>query len=896
MATGQTDKELLLALMRNPGVIPNLDPFTYPQNAPNVPKEFGQEVLEFAQALERNPNRRATGLEEVVELIGKMAVINPLKTAGSLMQLDKPTVERMAQSGVEAVKRAYDDPPGTASRLAQGAKEALLDPVGTAGELSVSDVAGGSGLLSKLAGAANLTGPALMAAMVPGSDVPRPKPEIKDPTKIEKNLVGKTDIGQVAATFKADDRPIKTFEPGSRVVDFGGGKADKAKDFMAEQNVELLVIDPFNRSASHNSAMRKELENKLADYGTINNVLNVIEDPDLRKNALLDLSTLTKPNAPIIIKIFPGDGTGKGGLKQSGTWQENRKTETYLEEVQQVFPDAQKVAGDYIVATNNFSKTTSNPNVPKQADLKQFFVEQGGVRVPLPDKNFGVGKKIGNDLYVHKSAEDVIPVDILNNARRLIGDFPYDVVKYNKKDNSISFIESPNFDTSPEPIIGNSIKVNADGSVSKPRKGGNVIYHHKWNMVRPDYDGFDYNESMLRSAQWTSALEGTGINRNKIGNKNYWDSNVLPLLGKKKTRSEELMQEQLDRGETLSALERERLEGQMTLGPDDARARQAALVQASDEIDEKVKVGILTKDEAKAKKAPLIEEFLELNKILHEGGPEYRLRMARLDVDDSRRQLSALNALDDVEKARLDRAVQQGFNLDAFHGTKGDITEFDPGLLGVTTGAESARKGFFFSADPETAALYADLADAEKLDKKRYESFFADENSEYFDAEISNKKEQIQRAKSLGDKNAVKYLEEELQDFELEKKDYLERQVRKRDIGGGLGENIMPVKLQITNPFVRDFEGSSYREFSYNDLLKKARNEGHDGAIFRNTIDGNAITDVYVVFEPEQIKSRFATFDPEKTGSKDILASVPPVLFPLGVGAAAASYSANKEE
>ena len=386
--------------------------------------------------------------------------------------------------------------------------------------------------------------------------------------------------------------------------------------------------------------MRKELENKLADYGTINNVLNVIEDPDLRKNALLDLSTLTKPNAPIIIKIFPGDGTGKGGLKQSGTWQENRKTETYLEEVQQVFPDAQKVAGDYIVATNalplvsgsdmpkpkrsesmgfkdpnkfgtleeptpfgeqdypytesvvvefpdgdtfveqikglnsghalerakiNFDgakvrKATRSEelmqeqlnrkeasgsldyveryklerkqlNAPKQTDLKQFFVEQGGVRVPLPDKNFGVGKKIGNDLYVHKSAEDVIPVDILNNARRLIGDFPYDVVKYNKKDNSISFIESPDFDTSPEPIIGNSIKVNADGSVSKPRKGGNVIYHHKWNMVRPDYDGFDYNESMLRSAQWTSALEGTGINRNKIGNKNYWDSNVLPLLG-----------------------------------------------------------------------------------------------------------------------------------------------------------------------------------------------------------------------------------------------------------------------------------------------------------------------------------------------------------------------------
>ena len=806
MATGQTDRELLLALMRNPGVIPNLDPFTYPQNAPNVPKEFGQEVLEFAQALERNPNRRATGLEEVVELIGKMGVINPLKTAGSLMQLDKPTVERMAQSGVEAAKRAYDDPSGTASRLAQGAKEALLDPVGTAGELSVSDVAGGSGLLSKLAGAANLTGPALMAAMVPGSDVPRPKPEIKDPTKIEKNLVGKTDIGQIAATFKAEDRPIKTFEPGSRVVDFGGGKADKAKDFMAEQNVELLVIDPFNRSASHNSAMRKELENKLADYGTINNVLNVIEDPDLRKNALLDLSTLTKPNAPIIIKIFPGDGTGKGGLKQGKTWQENRKTETYLEEVQQVFPDAQKVKGDYIVATN-----------------------------------------------------------------------------------------------------------------------------------------------------------------------------ALPLLGKKKTRSEELMQEQLDRGETLGALERGRLEGQMTLGPDDARARQAALVQASDEIDKKVKVGILTKDEAKAKKAPLIEEFRELNKVLHEGGSEQRLRRARLDVDDSRRQLSALDALDDVEKARLDRAVQQGFNLDAFHGTKGNITEFDPGLLGATTDAGSARKGFFFSADPETANEYTRMAFASKVRKDQY-------NPDRL-SELVYEQNEIATTLDRMEKNMVaKYPDANQQTIDemlFQNDDY--RKLTKRDseieawLDAGYhtreGENIMPVKLKLDNPLIHDFKGSNYREQSYDNLLEQAKENGHDGAIFKNTYDGGPLTDVYVVFEPEQIRSRFAMFDPKDapnvtvnpnwkeelpeleklekrrafsekmmnqaydklrdrniteekrnelmkqfdihsdaeyklseqikgmqpkkyayTGAKNILASAPPVLFPLGVGAAAASYSANKEE
>jgi hypothetical protein len=363
--------------MRNPGVIPNLDPFTYPQNAPNVPKEFGQEVLEFAQALERNPNRRATGLEEVVELIGKMGVINPLKTAGSLMQLDKPTVERMAQSGVEAAKRAYDDPPGTASRLAQGAKEALLDPVGTAGELSVSDVAGGSGLLSKLAGGSSLTGPALMAAMVPGSDVPRPKRSesmgFKDPNK-----------------FGIGDEPT-----------------------------------PFGEQ----------------DY-------------------------------------------------------------PYTESVVVEFPD-----GD-------------------------TFVEQ---------------------------------IKGLNSGHAL-----------------------------------ERAKINFDGA--KVRKA---------------------------------------------------------------TRSEELMQEQLDRGETPGALEIQRLEQKIADMPTD----------------------YLDNSDKKA--------------------------LGNLRIDKTKAQV----ALDDVELSRLDRAIQQGFDIDAFHGTKADISSFDPGLLGVTTEAESARKGFFFARDAEVAETYADYAKAEDVRK-----------------------------------------------------------------------------------------------------------------------------------------------------------------------------------
>lgn len=578
MARQQTDRELVEALMRS------MDSYTYPQGAPNVPKMAGQQLLELAQALERDPNRKATGLEEVVELIGKMGVINPLKTAGSLMQLDKPTVERMAQFGMDAAKRAYDDPPGTAQRLGQRAIQALGDPVGTAGELSVSDVVGGSGLLSKLAGGTKLTGPALMAAMVPGSDVPRPKT----------------------------------------------GRAFRAEELMQKQ-------------------------------------------------------------------LDRGENVGKQYRDEIGLTTVN---------------DAY-----YNLATD-----------------------------PTVSKDFGGAK-----------------------------DYQPEVAEYRK------------------------------------------------------------------------------ILKAQVGN------------------------------------------------------------------------------------------------------------------------------LDNTELARLDRAVQQGFNIDAFHGTKGDIAEFDPGLLGATTGSESARKGFFFSADAETANSYARQADAyyvrkDQFDPQRYE------NLEYEQNQIAATLDRMEKnmAAKYPDAN-----QQTIDDMLFQNDDYKKLLKRHDEIEEWIdtgymqmsGENIMPVKLKLDNPLIHDFKGQSYREQSYDDLLKQAKENGNDGVVFKNTYDGGPLTDVYAVFEPEQIRSRFAMFDPKDapnvtvnpnwkaelpelerlekrrafsekmmdqaynelqdrniterkrnelrkqfdihsdaeyklseqikaiqpkkyayTGSRNILASTPPVLFPIGVGAAAAAYSANKEE
>ena len=315
------------------------------------------------------------------------------------------------------------------------------------------------------------------------------------------------------------------------------------------------------------------------------------------------------------------------------------------------------------------------------------------------------------------------------------------------------------------------------------------------------------------------------------------------------------------------------------------------------------------------------------------------------DSIEAQRQafLSQLDNLDPVEKARLDRAVQQGFDLDAYHGTKGDIQSFDPGLLGATTGAPSARVGFFFAADPATAATYARSA---KLKDVR--------------PDVSKKIESIEERQLNLNINAPDYGEQRGALI-------AERQALEQG-----GDNILPVKLRLQNPLVHDFGGGSYREVSYRELLDQAQREGKDGAIFRNTRDGGPVTDIYVVFEPSQIRSRFAAFDPKDaptvgearqvadrtdleslrtpieseirqlqdeigqaalgkiavppkivdtsvqearlaelmeqsfliaekkrgvgTGNTgDITATMPPVLFPLGAGTAAVAYSANQE-
>lgn len=154
-----------------------------------------------------------------------------------------------------------------------------------------------------------------------------------------------------------------SFNEGDVVVDFGGGKFDNAVEYIKDKGATLVVYDPYNRSAEHNREVLKILrENGGADAAVNSNVLNVIKEPEARKNVLENIARITKPGAPIYITVYEGKGNGQEGPTKSG-YQLNRKTADYLEEVQEVFPDAIR-KGKLIIAHNSrVSAATNTANI-----------------------------------------------------------------------------------------------------------------------------------------------------------------------------------------------------------------------------------------------------------------------------------------------------------------------------------------------------------------------------------------------------------------------------------------------------------------------------------------------------------------------------------------------------
>ena len=157
--------------------------------------------------------------------------------------------------------------------------------------------------------------------------------------------LAKSSLNHIPALFKKIP-----WEKGQVNLDLGGGRFERATNYLHKKGVWNIVVDKYSRNDKDNFLAESYLSLYGCDTVTISNVLCVVGTKKERLNILYTAKRYLKKVGTIYISIYAGNGSGKGKRTQSNTWQNNRPLRTYLKEIQEVFTSASLKNG-YIVAT-----------------------------------------------------------------------------------------------------------------------------------------------------------------------------------------------------------------------------------------------------------------------------------------------------------------------------------------------------------------------------------------------------------------------------------------------------------------------------------------------------------------------------------------------------------------
>ena len=133
----------------------------------------------------------------------------------------------------------------------------------------------------------------------------------------------------------------REWRPGSRVLDYGGGRYDLNVEFMRGKGVEVAVYDKFNRTPEHNTQVLQAAREVAPDYVVCSNVLNVIMEDDVVDGILQDMASY---GAPVLIAVYEGNRSGVGAETTKG-YQRNARLADYVPMVQKHYDIVSKKAG-----------------------------------------------------------------------------------------------------------------------------------------------------------------------------------------------------------------------------------------------------------------------------------------------------------------------------------------------------------------------------------------------------------------------------------------------------------------------------------------------------------------------------------------------------------------------
>lgn len=239
-----------------------------------------------------------------------------------------------------------------------------------------------------------------------------------------------------------------------------------------------------------------------------------------------------------------------------------------------------------------------------------------------------------------------------------------------------------------------------------------------------------------------------------------------------------------------------------------------------------------------------------------------------------------------------------------YHGSPYRFFRFDKTKLGQSTGADSAKEGFFFTDNKELAELFSrysleslPVSDVEQLVKDRLLNRSENELNDAYEVYRNDSPDYLDYADETDSPNDRDYLE--IRGFLLDgvseeeaKREYIQDSIESKIEGGYFSDmeeveeelssigiefgNNEQVFLKIESPLVDEVE----RDYFHNGedvspmtpVLQNAKRMGRDGVVFTGIVESGqkGAANQYVAFEPNQIKSatdNVGTFD---VGQEDI--------------------------
>lgn len=128
----------------------------------------------------------------------------------------------------------------------------------------------------------------------------------------------------------------RLFRSGTRNVDIGAGRFDKATRFLADIGVENIPFDPVNRDSETNRRAAESVRANPADTATVHNVLNVIDNDAVMEGIVNQAARAIKQDGSAIFTIYEGNRSGVGTRTRDG-YQRNAKARSYETAIKKFF-------------------------------------------------------------------------------------------------------------------------------------------------------------------------------------------------------------------------------------------------------------------------------------------------------------------------------------------------------------------------------------------------------------------------------------------------------------------------------------------------------------------------------------------------------------------------------